>query len=121
MTDDAATDPVVTDPDHYTVLWENDRVRVLEYRDLPGESTHVHAHPDSVMITLSSFERVISSGGREAPVKLDAGQARWVDAQSHQGRNVGQTETHSLFVELKEPRSVARVGTPTLGPSAGSA
>ncbi len=28
-------DPVATDPDHYKVIFENDRVRVLEYTDSP--------------------------------------------------------------------------------------
>jgi hypothetical protein len=42
-------DPIVTDPEHYRVIFENERVRVLEYTDVPGDSTHVHEHPDSVM------------------------------------------------------------------------
>ena len=42
-------DPVCTDPDKYEVIFENDRVRVLEYRDQPGGRTHPHRHPDSVM------------------------------------------------------------------------
>jgi hypothetical protein len=107
----------MTDPDHYRVLWENDRVRVLEYRDAPGDATHLHSHPDSVMVTLSSFERVITAGEREVPVQLDAGQARWLDAQSHSGCNVGNTETCALFVELKEPRNSAPAKEPTLGPA----
>ena len=111
-------DPVVTDPQLYRVVWENERVRVLEYRDGPGDSTHPHVHPDSVMVTLSSFQRVISAGGREAPVDLEAGQVRWLDAQEHQGRNVGQTATHSVFIELKEPRPGAARTDATLGPSA---
>ncbi|MES9535855.1 hypothetical protein [Actinomadura sp. NPDC000600] len=110
-------DPVVTDPELYRVLWENDRVRVLEYRDAPGDATHLHSHPDSVMVTLSSFQRVISSGGREARVDLEAGQARWLDAQEHQGRNVGSTPTHSVFIELKEPRPGASRSDAALGPS----
>src|SRR5689334_23279560 len=57
-------DPVVTDPQLYRVVWENERVRVLEYRDAPGDATHLHAHPDTVMVTLSSFQRVIAAGGR---------------------------------------------------------
>jgi hypothetical protein len=28
-------DPTTTDPDKYKVVFENDRVRVLEYRDRP--------------------------------------------------------------------------------------
>ncbi|MGB3301330.1 cytoplasmic protein [Gordonia sp. (in: high G+C Gram-positive bacteria)] len=111
-------DPTVTDPDHYRVLWENERVRVLEYRDTPGDATHPHDHPDSVMVTLSSFERVIASGGREMPVSLDAGEARWLPAQSHRGTNVGNTETHVIFVELKEPAAAGGTGDSPLGPSA---
>src|SRR5512135_559417 len=52
-----ALDPTTTDPDKYKVIFENDRVRVLEYRDKPGDRTSPHEHPDSVMYTLSSFER----------------------------------------------------------------
>ncbi|NUR60940.1 MAG: cytoplasmic protein [Catenulispora sp.] len=111
-------DPVVTDPDLYRVLWENERVRVLEYRDAPGDATHLHSHPDSVMVTLSAFQRVITAGGREVPVDLEAGQARWLGAQDHQGCNVGSTPTHSLFIELKEPRPGTGHADATLGPSA---
>lgn len=111
------SDPIITDPGLYRVLWENDRVRVLEYRDAPGDFTQPHSHPDSVMISLSSVDRVITAGDREVPVHLEAGQARWLDAQTHQGRNVGQAETHSLFIELKEPRGTAATGPATLGPS----
>jgi hypothetical protein len=111
-------DPVVTDPQLYRVVWENERVRVLEYRDAPGDATHLHAHPDTVMVTLSSFQRVIAAGGREVPVTLESGQVRWLDAQEHQGRNVGQTATHSLFIELKEPRPGVPRTDATLGPSA---
>jgi len=32
-------DPTCTDPDKYRVIFENDRVRVLEYSDLPGDKT----------------------------------------------------------------------------------
>ena len=110
-------DPVTTEPDHYRVLWENDRVRVLEYHDSPGDFTRPHSHPDSVMVTLAPFSRIISDGEREVPVQLEAGQARWLDAQTHSGRNVGLTDTHSVFVELKEPRTGTRANRTRLGPS----
>jgi len=110
-------DPIVTDPEKYRLLWENDRVRVLEYRDSPADQTHPHDHPDSVMITLSSFERSISSGDQEISVHLEAGQARWLGAQTHTGHNTGDTDTRAIFVELKEPRP-NKVDVPTaLGPS----
>ena len=96
-------DPVVTNPQLYSVVFENERVRVLEYRDAPGAESAPHRHPDSVMVTLSDFDRRLSSGGRQTDVSLAAGQARWLPAQSHSGTNTGSSETHVIFVELKEP------------------
>ncbi len=97
-------DPIAVNPQHYRLVFENDRVRVLEYSDGPGDSTGAHSHPDSVMVTLSSFARRLRSGGREVDVELHQGQARWLDAQEHSGTNTGSTPTHCLFIELKEPR-----------------
>lgn len=110
------SDPVLTDPELYRVLFENDRVRVLEYRDRPGDATHPHAHPDSVMVTLSSFRRRLRSGGKEVELKLAPFQARWVGAQEHSGTNIGNSDTHSIFVELKDPATTVR-GPKGLGPS----
>ncbi len=39
-------DPALTNPNLYRVVMENDRVRVLEYHDRPGDRTTDHAHPD---------------------------------------------------------------------------
>lgn len=113
------SDPVQTNPDLYRVLFENDRVRVLEYLDHPGDQTTPHRHPDSVMVTLSSFRRRLSSTDQEVEVELPAFQARWLDAQEHWGTNIGDTDTRTIFVELKEPapgHGSGSVDTRTLGP-----
>ena len=34
---------------------------------------------------------------------------RWLSAQEHYGENIGDTPTHTLFVELKEPAPELRV------------
>ena len=39
--------PTVTDPDRYKVLFENERVRVLEYRGRPGDKTSRTVTPDA--------------------------------------------------------------------------
>ncbi|GAA0817510.1 cupin domain-containing protein [Spirilliplanes yamanashiensis] len=108
-------DPTVTDPGAYRVLLENDRVRVLEYVDQPGYTTSPHRHPDSVMVTLGAFRRRLMAGGREVDVALGAGEVRWLDAQTHAGANIGDTPTHSIFIELKEPGS-GTAGPAVLGP-----
>src|SRR5688500_6158086 len=104
-------DPTETDPDKYSVVFENERVRVLEYRDIPGAKTHPHSHPDSVMITLSEFDRRLSVDNRQVDVTLAPHEIRWLDSQTHAGENIGGTETHVIFVELK--------GSPTPEPERG--
>ncbi|MEJ7742986.1 MAG: hypothetical protein WKF73_10770 [Nocardioidaceae bacterium] len=94
-------DPAVSNPDHYKVVLENDRVRVLEYVDKPGERTTPHTHPDSVMYTLSSFRRKLILGESEREVEIPTGLAAWLPAQQHAGENIGDTETHVIFIELK--------------------
>jgi hypothetical protein len=112
-----ADDPVRSNPELYRVVMENERVRVLEYRDRPGDRTAPHVHPDSVMITLTSFRRRLLQEGRQAEVELDAGTVRWLDAQEHAGVNIGETETRSFFVELKEARSAGQTDPQALGPT----
>jgi beta-alanine degradation protein BauB len=110
-------DPAETNPDHYKVIFENDKVRVLEYTDQPGDRTTPHEHPDSVMYTLSSFRRRLVSGEMQRDVEIDTGTVGWLPAQQHQGENIGETPTHVLFVELKsatsdfdEPLAADRLG-----------
>ena len=113
-------DPVTTNPTLYRVVMENERVRVLEYRDRPGDRSVRHSHPDSVMITLSSFRRRLVGDGQAVEVELTAGTTRWLAAQEHHGENTGDTETHVVFVELKEPApDLVDDGPVPLGPTEG--
>ena len=100
-------DPVASNPDYYRVVFENDRVRVLEYNDEPGDRTTPHEHPDSVMYTLSTFRRRLVAGDAQREVEISAGTTGWLPAQQHSGENIGQTPTHVIFVELKESNAGA--------------
>ena len=117
MFDDSASaqDPVLTNPDHYRTIFENEFVRVLDYRDGPGEGTTPHVHPNSVMVTLTDFRRRLSTGAGEREVNIPAYQALWLPAQRHSGENIGKTVTHTLLIELKgEAAGIADDGA--LGP-----
>jgi beta-alanine degradation protein BauB len=99
---DTSRDPAVTDGDKYRVILENERVRVLEYRDSPGQRTTPHFHPDYVLCALSSFKRKLTlSDGRGGVREVRAGEVVWGKAQSHIGENVGDTDTHVIIVEIK--------------------
>ncbi len=109
-------DPAVTNPEHYQVVFENEKVRVLAYTDQPGDKTTPHEHPDSVMYTLSSFRRRLASGETQREVELKAGTVSWLPAQLHHGENIGETPTHVIFVELKEPGAPTDSVPDELGP-----
>ena len=112
-------DPAVSNPALYRVVMENERVRVLEYRDRPGDRTTPHRHPDSVMVTLSSFRRRLRTGREERDVAIEAGTTAWLAAQEHSGENIGETETHVIFVELKSEPPAGDAGAAELGPRVG--
>lgn len=95
-------DPTVSNPDLYKVIFENDEVRVLEYKDKPGDKTMPHNHPTSVMYTLSSFRRRLQAGDKNVKLEKAKGEASWLPAQRHIGENIGDTDTHVIFVELKK-------------------
>jgi len=100
-----AQDPAKTDSDKYKVVLENERVRILEYRDKPGEKTTMHVHPDFVVVARSAFRRRLTlPGGKTMVREFRPGEVLWTDGQSHIGENIGDTDTHVLIIELKEPR-----------------
>ncbi len=55
-------DPAETNAEFYEVIFENDRVRVLEYKDQPGDVTTLHAHPARTVVAVAE-----TSGREERP------------------------------------------------------
>jgi hypothetical protein len=97
-----AQDATQTDGDKYKTVLENDCVRVLEYRDEPGDKTQQHHHPPFVLYALSSFERTLTlPDGKVLRRQFKTGDVMWSEAQTHIGENVGKTPTHVLITELK--------------------
>ncbi len=97
-----AADPLETDGDKYRVRFENDRVRVLEYRDQPGEKTKQHHHTAFVLFALSPFKRSITlPDGKVLTREFKAGDVLQSDAQTHIGENIGDTPTHVIMIEMK--------------------
>jgi beta-alanine degradation protein BauB len=68
------------------------------------------------MYTLSSFRRRLHAGDSQRDVEIMAGTTEWLPAQKHAGENIGDTDTHVIFVELKTT-SASTSGANALGPS----
>lgn len=95
-------DAVAVSPQYYTIRFENDRVRVMEWRLKPGEreATHTHA-PGIVYVLADSTVRTTFPDGTVAERPARAGEVFWRDATSHSLVNVGQTEAHTLAIDVK--------------------
>jgi hypothetical protein len=97
-----AQDAAASDPELYKVVFENDRIRVLEYRDQPGAKTSMHAHPAFLVYALNAFDRRLTlPDGKVLDRSFKPGQILFSEAQTHAGANVGRTPTHIIMVELK--------------------
>lgn len=101
-----AEDPAVSDGEKYKVLLENDDVRVLEYKDQPGEKTHEHQHPRFVVYAVQPFKRRLTlSDGRVMTREFKAGDVLYSKGETHVGENIGSTPTHVIMIELKSGRN----------------
>ena len=97
-----AKDAVEAAPNVYRVLFENERVRLLEARLRPGDSSAMHAHPDYLVYGLvDGTVTFTSSSGESAEVELKAGQTMWREAEEHAATNLGPPDVVALLFELK--------------------
>lgn len=100
---DEHPDAVTADPDHYTVEFENDVVRLLRIRYGPGESSVMHHHPANCAVFLrdqpTTFE--LPSGEVLEPPASGAGEVRCADAEVHLPTNRGGEELELVLLEFK--------------------
>ena len=92
------------DPEVYTVLLENDQVRVLECRYQPGWKSPMHSHPNAIVYPFKNSKiKFTFPDDKTIEKEFKAGQVVWIEAVTHSAENVGNAASHALIVELKEP------------------
>lgn len=103
-------DALIRAPDSHRLLFENDRVRVLEVVIEPGarEPEHTHQWP-SVMIVdqparIRYYEHGIQTFESPASVTPQPGpKATWMDAEGpHSVQNIDTSPYHALRIELRD-------------------
>ena len=95
-------DAVTVAPDHYKVVEENDKVRILEFRGRPGTKTTMHPPPAVVAVGIADAKvKFTLGGGQSMEIELKAGQAMYMDAADHATEILGSSEAHVILVELK--------------------
>ena len=98
-----AEDGVVADPEHYTVEFENDKVRIIRIKYGPGEKSVMHTHADHVAVFLTSnATRFTLPDGTSVDADTVAGAAEYTDADEHLPENLSDDLLEVVLIELKE-------------------
>ncbi|MDP4240903.1 MAG: cupin domain-containing protein [Bacteroidota bacterium] len=98
-----AQDPVEVAPNVYKkVILDNEKVRVIQVEFAPGEVAPWHHHPAHVIYVLAGGKMEITEKGKEAQVMdLNDGDAMYMPAVSHMGKNIGTTTIKLIVTEMK--------------------
>jgi hypothetical protein len=100
----AVQDAVTADPNHYSVSFENELVRLLRVKYGPGERSVMHRHPAScaVFLTDQTFNFTLPDGTTE-PATVPAGALGCSDANVHQPQNAVKTAAAEfIMIEFKD-------------------
>jgi hypothetical protein len=98
-----AQDPTEVDPDHYSVAFENDAVRVLHVQYGPGETSVMHEHPEGVAIGLTTTTwQMHAPDGTSAEYTTEANQVEWADAVVHSPENASNEAGEVFLIEFKK-------------------
>ena len=96
-------DPLIVSPDKFSLLMENEHVRVLEYTLLPGQRDEWHTHPPKVSYVVTEGKlRIHLADGTSIVSDEEAGSASWMDnLPLHYAENIGSTSVQIVLIEIK--------------------
>lgn len=93
----------------YTVVLENERLRVLEFNSKPGMGicgNGMHSHPPHLTVALSPAKvRVKLPDGSEFMPESKLGDVFWSEAETHETENLSGHDVRALIIELKPARA----------------
>jgi quercetin dioxygenase-like cupin family protein len=103
-----AQDPAVIAPKNYRVVFENDKVRVLEYSNRPGLGpcgVGRHYHPAHVDVFLTAFTgKMTHEDGKVDQGSVKPGDVHWYEAEFHEVENIDKSASRMIMIELKDAK-----------------
>jgi quercetin dioxygenase-like cupin family protein len=98
----SAQDAVKVDPKHYSVVSENDQVRILKVHYGPHEKSVMHSHPNTVAVFLTDAKGTFTfPDGKKQDFAVKAGDSQYSAAASHLPENTGDAGMDVIVIELK--------------------
>jgi quercetin dioxygenase-like cupin family protein len=100
----AALDPVKVEPSIYTLLFENDQVRVVRAKLAPHGKVKQHEHTlNRVQVFLTDFSsKVTAADGAVSQIARKAGDVAFSPPAKHEEENLLATPGEVVLVELKK-------------------
>jgi len=109
----SAQDAVKVDPKHYSVVSENDQVRILKVHYGPHEKSVMHSHPDTVAVFLTDAKGQFTfPDGKKQEFTVKAGDAQYSAAATHLPENTGDKDMELIVTELKGKTAKAAKAEP---------
>ena len=88
---------------YYTILFENEHVRVVDHILKPSEKEPIHHHPPMYVYFLEDAKlRVSIANDSVIERTFSKGQKLKAKDLVHSIENIGDSEFHSLLIELNE-------------------
>lgn len=98
----SAQDAVKVDPKHYSVVSENDQVRILKVHYGPHEKSVMHSHPNAAAVFLTDAKGTFTfPDGKKQDFAVKAGDSQYTPAATHLPENTGDKEMEVIVIELK--------------------
>jgi beta-alanine degradation protein BauB len=98
----SAQDPVSTNPKNVSVVFENEKVRVLRVHYGPHDKLAMHNHPAVAGVRLTASDvRVSTPSGEPTTVHHEAREIFWAAPSQHAVENLADQPIENIEVELK--------------------
>ena len=101
-----AQDATKIQPQSYRVAFENDKLRVLDYRSRPGMGvcgTGVHSHPAHLTVVMTPGKvRAKLPDGKVVVEENKEPIVFWSEAETHEVENISGRDMRAFLIELKK-------------------
>ncbi|HUR36568.1 MAG TPA: alpha/beta fold hydrolase [Terriglobales bacterium] len=98
--------PLQVDAPHFKLEYEDDKVRVIRFRLMPGQKSPLHEHATRITVVVSGSRlKIEDTDGATSEINVYTGAADRQIATRHTVENVGEQPYEELTTEFKDAAS----------------
>ena len=98
----ADRDPVIVDPEHFRVDFQNEKVRVVHLSMKGTEQTRMHEEPAVLAVCIKECHvRLSEPDGKTQDLNMQAGDTHWIWEDRRSEKNLSKEPLEMLLIEMK--------------------